>query len=139
AYIVSQEGDLIAHPDISLVLQKRNLRNLGQVQAALAGAPGPFDAQPNLFGQRVFSAYATIPDLRWAVLVERPATEAYAPLVASIFRTFLLLLAGIGLLLFGRFPFCHKVLASLRLFGSGVALTSAGVVHPRTSIPHGPC
>src|SRR2546425_5254654 len=38
AYVVSREGDLIAHPDISLVLQKRNLRNLGQVQAALAGA-----------------------------------------------------------------------------------------------------
>src|SRR5205814_9815947 len=89
AYVVSREGDLIAHPDISLVLQKQNLKNLGQVQAALARAPGPFGAQPNLFGRQVFSAYATIPDLRWAVLVERPATEAYAPLVASIFRTFL--------------------------------------------------
>ncbi len=62
AYVVSREGDLIAHPDISLVLQKRNLRNLGQVQAALAGAPGPFAAQPNLAGQQVFPAYAVIPE-----------------------------------------------------------------------------
>ncbi|MFQ5946717.1 MAG: cache domain-containing protein, partial [Anaerolineae bacterium] len=40
AYVVSGEGDLIAHPDISLVLQKRNLGHLGQVQAALAGVEG---------------------------------------------------------------------------------------------------
>src|SRR5262249_62276174 len=52
AYVVSREGDLIAHPDISLVLQKRNLMNLGQVQAALADAPGPFAAQPNLAGRQ---------------------------------------------------------------------------------------
>ena len=38
AYVVSQEGDLIAHPDLSLVLQKRNLDELDQVRAALAGA-----------------------------------------------------------------------------------------------------
>jgi len=80
AYVTSREGDLIAHPDISLVLQKQNLKNLGQVQAALAGAPGPFAAQPNLAGQQVFPAYAVIPNLGWAVLVERPTAEAYAPL-----------------------------------------------------------
>src|SRR2546426_8627291 len=41
--------------------------------------------------------YTTLFRSRWAVLVERPATEAYAPLVASIFRTFLLLLVGLGM------------------------------------------
>src|SRR5207245_868963 len=69
AYVVSREGDLIAHPDISLVLQKQNLRNLGQAQAALAGAPGPFAVRPNLGGQQVFPTSAVIPDLGWAVLV----------------------------------------------------------------------
>lgn len=63
AYVTSREGDLIAHPDISLVLQKRNLKNLGQVQAALVGAPGPFAAQSNMAGQQVFPAYAIIPHL----------------------------------------------------------------------------
>jgi hypothetical protein len=97
AYVVSREGDLIAHPDISLVLQKQNLKNLGQIQAALARAAGPFAAQPNLAGQKVFPAYATIPDLGWVVLVERPTAEAYAPLYASMFRTSVLLLVGLGM------------------------------------------
>jgi len=48
AYVVSGEGDLLAHPDLSLVLQKRNLKHLRQVQMALDGTPGPFVAQPNL-------------------------------------------------------------------------------------------
>jgi hypothetical protein len=107
AYVVSREGDLIAHPDISMVLQKRSLKELSQVQAALAGAPGPFTAQPNLAGQKVFPAYAAIPALGWAVLIERSADEAYAPLYASIRRTALLLLLGLGMailasLLIGR-------------------------------------
>ena len=39
AYVASREGDLIAHPDINLVLQRRNLKSLPQVQAALSNAP----------------------------------------------------------------------------------------------------
>ncbi len=40
AYVVSDDGDLIAHPDISLVLAKQNFSDLVQVQSALAGEPG---------------------------------------------------------------------------------------------------
>ena len=97
AYVVSREGDLIAHPDISLVLQKRQVKQLSQVQAALAGVPTRFEERPNLAGQQVFAAFATIPELGWAVLLERPAAEAYAPLYASILRTGILLLVGLGM------------------------------------------
>ena len=68
AYVVSGEGDLLAHPDLSLVLQKRNLKHLRQVQMALDGTPGPFVAQPNLAGQQVLAAYALIPAERRAML-----------------------------------------------------------------------
>jgi Cache domain len=73
AYVVSGEGDLLAHPDLSLVLQKRNLKHLSQVQMALDGTPGPFVAQPNLAGQQVFATYAPIPSLGWGGLWERKA------------------------------------------------------------------
>ena len=35
AYAVARNGDLIAHPDISLVLQRRNVVHLDQVRSAL--------------------------------------------------------------------------------------------------------
>src|SRR5512147_2397295 len=40
AYAVSRAGELIAHPDISLVLQRRNVRQLPVVAAAFDTAPG---------------------------------------------------------------------------------------------------
>ena len=103
-YVVSADGDLIAHPDISLVLQKRRVKDLPQVQAALAGGSGLSMAQPNLSGQKVFAASAPIPDLGWAVLVERPAAEAYALLYASILRTSILLLLGLGMAVLWQSP-----------------------------------
>ena len=73
--MVQPRGDLIAHPDISLVLQKRRMKDLLQVQATLAGGSGLLMAQPNLSGRKVFTASAPIADLGWPVVVGRPAAE----------------------------------------------------------------
>ncbi len=137
AYVVSREGDLIAHPDISLVLQKQNLKKLGQVQAALAGAVGPFAAQPNLAGQQVFPAYATIPDLGWAVLVERPTAEAYAPLYASVLRTSVLLLVGLGMAILASLLISRRVVRPVGILRQGAARIGAGALDHRIEIRTG--
>ncbi len=137
AYVTSREGDLIAHPDISLVLQKRNLKNLGQVQAALAGAPGPFAAQPNLAGQQVFPAYAVIPNLGWAVLVERPTAEAYAPLYASILRTSVLLLVGLGMATLASLLISRRVVRPVGVLRQGAARIGAGALDHRIEVQTG--
>jgi signal transduction histidine kinase len=137
AYVISREGDLIAHPDISLVLQKQNLGNLGQVQAALAGAPGPFAAQPNLAGQQVFPAYAVIPDLGWAVLVERPTKEAYAPLYASILRTSVLLLLGLGMATLASLLIGRRVVRPVEVLRQGAARIGAGALDHRIEVRTG--
>jgi len=137
AYVVSREGDLIAHPDISLVLQKRNLSNLSQVQAALAGAQGPFTAQSNLAGQQVFPAYAVIPNLGWVVLVERPTAEAYAPLYASILRTSVLLLLGLGLATLASLLIGRRVVRPVEVLRQGAAQIGAGVLDHRIEVRTG--
>jgi signal transduction histidine kinase len=137
AYVVSGDGDLIAHPDISLVLQKRNLRNLSQVKAALAGAPGPFAAQPNLVGRQVFSAYAVIPGLGWAVLVERPTDEAYAPLYASFLRTSVLLLVGLGMATLASLLISRRVLRPVEVLRRGAAQIGAGALDHRIEVGTG--
>lgn len=126
AYIVSGQGDLIAHPDISLVLSRRNLKNLAQVQAALDGVPGPFAAQANFADQKVFAAYAVIPDLGWAVLVERPAAEAYAPLYSSVIRSGVLLFVGLGMAVLASLLIGFRVVRPLRVLRQGVARISGG-------------
>ena len=137
AYVVSREGDLIAHPDISLVLQKRQVKHLSQVQTALAGTPTRFVAQPNLAGQQVFAAFATIPDLGWAVLVERPAREAYAPLYASILRTGILLLIGLGMAVLASLLIGRRVVRPLALLQQGAARLGSGDLEYRLAVTTG--
>jgi len=134
AYVVSREGDLIAHPDISLVLQKRQVKQLSQVQAALAGTPARFVEQPNLAGQQVFTAFATIPELGWAVLLERPAAEAYAPLYASILRTGILLLVGLGMAVLASLLIGRRVVRPLTLLQQGAARLGSGDLDYRLAV-----
>jgi len=126
AYVVSGNGDLIAHPDISLVLGRKNFTNLAQVQNALAGETGPSTTTKNLVGQKVFTSYAPIPDLRWFVLVERPAAEAYAALRSSLFRSGVLLLVGLGMAILASLMIGYRVVRPLQTLREGVARISGG-------------
>src|SRR5438876_11188783 len=74
AFVVDGTGALIAHPDISLVLQKTTLGNLEHVHAALFPGPGAEDVTiaRDLGGHRVLTAHSTIAPLRWTVFVEQP-------------------------------------------------------------------
>ena len=126
AYVVSATGDLIAHPDISLVLQRQNLRHLPQVRAALGQAPALLQAQPNLMGQPVLATSAAMATLGWVVLVERPASEAYAPLYASVVRTLALL--GVSLSIAGLVSrlLSHRVVRPLVQLQEGAVRLGQG-------------
>ena len=137
AYVVSGDGDLIAHPDISYVLEKRNLLALPQVKAALSKQPGPLTAQPNLVGQKVFAAFAPIQDLGWAVLIERPVSEAYAPLYASTLRTLILLLAGLGMAGWASFLIGRRVVRPIEILRRGAARIGSGDLDHRLEIKTG--
>jgi len=137
AYVVSRDGDLIAHPDISLVLEGRNLKDLVQVQAALAGAQGPFSAQPNFAGLEVFAAYASIADLGWEVFVERPASEAYALLYSSLLRTGTFLLVGLGMAVLASLLIGIRVVRPLRVLRQGAIRIGAGELDHRIDIRTG--
>jgi hypothetical protein len=77
AYVVSQSGTLVAHPDLFLVLQRRDLSGLPQVAALRdpRNAP-PVGVFKNLSDQWVLAAHVGIPSVGWTVMVERPLSEA---------------------------------------------------------------
>jgi class 3 adenylate cyclase len=137
AYVVSRDGNLVAHPDISMVLKGRNLNYLDQVQAALADTPGPLAVQSNFAGQTVFVAYSLIPDLGWAVLVERPTEEAYAPLYSSLLRTGVLLLVGVGMAVLASLLIGLRVVRPLHALRQGATRIGAGELDHRIDIKTG--
>ncbi len=130
-------GDLIAHPDLSFVLEKRNLRELGQVRAALAGTPGVLPPQPSLTGEKVLPAFAPIPGLGWAVVVERPLAEAYAPLYGSILRTSILVLVGLGVAVLASLLIGRRIVRPVEALRQGAARIGSGDLEYRLDVKTG--
>ena len=78
AYVTDSAGDLIVHPDISLVLKKTNFSSLSQVSAARISSPDLNEWQRmvsvarDFTGQKVLTTYASILSLGWFVFIEQP-------------------------------------------------------------------
>ena len=129
AYAVSRSGELIAHPDISLVLQRRNVRDLAVVKGAFADTSrtsGASTIAANIQGKEVLSSFALIRDFDWAVIVERPLEEAYEALYASMLRTSVLALIGLGMALFASYFLARRVIRPVRVLSEGVERIGAG-------------
>jgi signal transduction histidine kinase/DNA-binding response OmpR family regulator len=143
AYAVDSRGHLIAHPDISLVLQKRDLSSLSQVQAArespltLSGEQDKATIVQGLRGEQVLTASATIASLQWLVFVEQPVGEAFAPLYSAIVRSAVLVIAGLGLSILASLVLARKMVTPIRALESGAAKIGAGDLGHRIEIRTG--
>jgi len=144
AFVVDGQGALIAHPDISLVLQKTDLARLDQVKAALAAAPaGAGDSSQevtvarNLRNQRVLTAHVAIPSLKWTVFVEQPLEEAFAPLEASMRRTAWLEVIGIALAVMVSLMLARTMVKPIRALQTGAARFGEGHLGDRIVVRTG--
>ncbi|HEY9067261.1 MAG TPA: GAF domain-containing protein, partial [Burkholderiaceae bacterium] len=137
AYVVDAGGTLIAHPDISLVLKKTDLRELPQV-AALAAPQDPVPrGARNLQGEPVLSAHARIPTLGWTVFVESPRAEAYAPLYATLQRMGLVLVAALLVAVAASYLLARALVRPLRSLQEGAAHIGAGELDRRIEVRTG--
>jgi signal transduction histidine kinase len=141
AYVIGRKGDLIAHPDISLVLQRRKVVQLHQVRSALQSGADAASARwtvaRNLREQKVFSSWAVIPALGWAVFVEQPVKEVYGPLYASMFRTSGFLLVGLGMALVASLLVARRVVRPLEALRKGVERIGGGDMNSRLDVKTG--
>ena len=141
AYVVSRAGDLLAHPQVNLVLQRRNVTHLEQVGAALSSAAAGVSSigtlTGNLQGQRVFSSHAAIADLDWVVFVERSVDEVYQPLYASIRRTAALLFVGLAMALLASLLIARRILRPLQTLRHGVERIGSGDLNFRLQVKTG--
>ncbi|HXH83812.1 MAG TPA: GAF domain-containing protein [Candidatus Tectomicrobia bacterium] len=141
AYAVDNAGNLVAHPDISLVLQKTNLSGLRQVRAALATAAGAsaddvtIAADPR--GREVLTAHSIIGPLGWAVFVEQPAQEALAPVRASVQRTAMLIALGIGASVVLSVVLARRLVRPIQALQAGAATIGAGNLGHRIEVRTG--
>jgi signal transduction histidine kinase len=140
AYAVDGSGNLVAHPDISLVLQKTAFSSLPQVQAAIEGrAPAGDDLAiaHDFKNRRVLTSYATIPSLRWSVFVEQPIEEAFETLRSSLQRTALLLLLGVVLSFLASLVLARRMVRPISALQAGAAKIGEGDLGERIEVRTG--
>jgi signal transduction histidine kinase len=140
AYVVDAQSRLIAHPDISLVLQKTDVSSLPQVHDARAnlanaqGVPAEATFGRSLQGKEVLSASATIEPLGWLVFVDLPIDEAFGPIYASVQRTVVLLLVGLAISAVASLFLVRRMVSPIQTLQAGAARIGAGALDHRIEV-----
>ena len=142
AYVVGPSGKLIAHPDISLVLQQTDMSVLPQVKAALSGAGkvaegGIAGEARDRAGKAVLTSHVRIEPLGWTIFVEQPVREAFAPLYASIVRTGIVLLAALLLSLLASLILARRMVRPINALRLSAAAIGAGKLDQRIEVGTG--
>ena len=139
AYVVDGSGALIAHPDISLVLQKTSLAGLTQVKAALnpTSAADEVTIASDVKGREVLTAHSLIVPLGWAVFVEQPLEEAFEPLRASAYRTVVLVVLGIALAVAASAILARRLAQPIQALQASAAQIGAGELDQQIAIRTG--
>jgi signal transduction histidine kinase len=143
AYVVDADGRLIAHPDISLVLQNTDLTRLPQVRSTFAERPTDGSQRQeaiiaqDLRGRQVLTAHHTVAPPGWSVFVEQPIEEAFAPLAASVLRTAVLLLLGLGLAVAASLVLARRMVTPIQALQAGAARIGSGALDQRIEVRTG--
>ena len=138
-YVVDRAGLLVADPDIGLVLRKTSMAALPHVKAAadIETADEPAMQSVDLDGVAVLTSVARIEPLDWKVFVERPVSEVYARLNASIFRTILLFLAGLVFSALAAWALARSMVQPIRILDEGARRIGAGELDQKIDVRTG--
>ena len=140
AYVVDAVGELIAHPERSLVLRRTDLSTLPQVAEALTARVGAATEQAttarDLNGHEVLTAFERIPivGVDWVVFVEQPLAEAFSPIYLSILRSVGLLVLGLLAAVAASLLLARGMTRPIRALEAGAARIGAGALGERIDV-----
>src|SRR5215472_13115713 len=140
AFVLDHSGRLVAHPGISLVLRGDDdpaTARLKDLQKAANGGGGQTADGVNAEGRPVIAAMAPIPGPGWTAFVEQPATEAFGPIRAALWRTGLLLLAGAMFAACLAYFLAGRMAGPIRLLEQGAERIGAGQFDHKIDISTG--
>jgi signal transduction histidine kinase len=140
AYVVDRRGQLVSHPDISLVLRKTDYSLLAPVRAALEqprGSPATARLAKDAHGTDVMWAAAPVEGLEWTVVVEQPTREALAPVYRSLGRTAILVLLGLAASIAASVLLARHMVRPIHALERGAERIGAGELAQRIDVHTG--
>ena len=140
AYVIDEQGRVIAHPDVGDVLRGRQVSVMAQLRAAKSGSTATEDAAivgEGLNGGRVLVAHALVPTAGWTVLIEQPLAEAFAPLETTLVRAAIILTAGLLASVLASIALARGLVAPIRRLGAGAVRIGNGDLDHRIEVRTG--
>lgn len=138
AFVADDSGRLIAHPDISLVLQGDTATNgYRRLRSAIAGANGSAVATDDAEGRSVVAISARAAGVGWTVVALQPVKEALAPIRAALWRSLALIAIGALLAFALAFWLARRMSGPIRQLEDGVQRVGAGQFDHRITISSG--
>ena len=140
AYVVDGAGQLIAHPDLGLVLRRTDISGLTQVRAAVGRSDTPDRGvlmASDMVGRSVLTAFERIDPPGWVVFVEQPLDEAYTPLYAALARSVLLTLIALVVAAFAALLLARSMVRPIRTLQVGASRIGAGALSERIQLTTG--
>src|SRR5919112_1809685 len=140
AFVLDDQGRLIAHPDISLVLRGADetiFKPLQAIRAAVVRAGGGVATGFDLEGRTIAAAAAPVPGPNWTVLVDQPLSEAFGPIYRALIRTGGLLAAGSLLAVLLASVLARRMTGPIQVLREGTERVGAGQFDHRIEIKTG--
>ncbi|MCK4772156.1 MAG: HAMP domain-containing protein [Candidatus Latescibacteria bacterium] len=132
AFLVDQDGTVIAHQDKSVVIRLTDYSELESVQRALRGERGMKDleiADPgNPEGEPMMAAFTPIESagLRWGLIIHRPVAEVRAYTARMQLQIAVLTLVGIALALISTLVYTRRLVRPIGALLEGANRLSKG-------------
>ncbi|HXG51732.1 MAG TPA: GAF domain-containing protein [candidate division Zixibacteria bacterium] len=141
AYLVDRKGNLIAHPDSSLVLRRLNLAHVPEVLEFL-NSPFSRDEHPaklgrGITGESVLSTYAPVKSLGWAVVLAEPFETALAEITTMAQYAALLVAVGLGVGALVIVWVSNRITNPIRTLHGGAQRIAAGDLDYRVDVKSG--
>ncbi|HEX9389697.1 MAG TPA: sensor histidine kinase [Usitatibacteraceae bacterium] len=147
AYIVDSARQLVAHPNLSLVLRREDIsQKLPANALQLAKEAGSstrgatysslFEAE-GLEGGKVLSSAVYIEPVGWWVVVEQSYTEALKPVFATLLRTLGFMVVGLLFAFVASYLLARTLVAPILRLQQGAARIGAGDLATRIDIRSG--
>ncbi|MCC8957913.1 HAMP domain-containing protein [Bradyrhizobium sp. Pear77] len=138
AFVVDDTGRLVAHPDISLVLRgDATAEAFNRLRRDIVRSSDSATETKDIEGRPVVALAAEIPSLKWTVIVQQPAAEAFAPIRASLWRSLLLVAIGTLLAIVLAYWLAGRMSGPIRLLEDGAQRVGAGQFDHRVTISTG--
>jgi signal transduction histidine kinase len=125
AYLVDQQGMLVAHPDNKRALQRENVRANQAVAWSVAGQKGEGEFRDEL-GAMMAGAYLPVNKFGWGVVVQEPLASAYFELRRLETFSLLFMIGGIILTALVGIFFAHSIEKPIKDLTSGTEAVAKG-------------